>query len=86
MFTGESEHVKLSLKEEFLDEFIDSFGFENITFQGKKDSQIVARVKANRMAMRRWALRYSLYVKVLSPSDLVDDIKADIQKAMKNYE
>lgn len=86
MFGGESEYVKLSFKEEFLDEFIDWFGLDNITFQEKKDEQIIVRVKTNRMAMRRWALRYVLYIRVLSPLDLVDEIKEDIQKAMKNYE
>lgn len=86
MFGGESEYIKLSLKEEFLDEFVDSFGLDNITFQEKKDKQIIVRVKANRMAMRRWALRYALYVRVLSPQDLVDEIKEDIGEAMKNYE
>ena len=86
MFGGESDYVKLSFKEEFLDEFIDWFGLDNITFQEKKDEQLIVRVKTNRMAMRRWALRYALYVRVLSPLDLVDEIKEDIQKAIENYE
>lgn len=86
MFGGESQYVKLSFKEAFLGEFIDWFGLDNITFQEKNQEEIIVRVKANRMAMRKWALRYALYVKVLSPLDLVDEIKEDIQKAMKNYD
>jgi len=85
MFGGESEYVKLSLKKEFLDEFIDWFKLEDINVQEKKDDHIIVRVKSNRMAMRRWALRYALYVRVLSPLDLVNEIKEDIGKAMENY-
>lgn len=85
VFTGESEYIKLAFKEEFLDEFIDSFGLEDINFQEKNQGEIVVRFKANKMAMRRWALRYSLYVRVLSPKDLVDDIKSDLKKAIENY-
>ncbi len=85
MFSGESEYVKLNIKEEFLDEFIDWFGLDSITFQEKKEDRIIVRVKSNRMAMRRWALRYSLYVKVLSPQDLADEVKEDLQEAIENY-
>ena len=52
----------------------------------EKNGQIIVRVKSNRMAMRKWALRYALYTRVLSPQDLVDEIKEDLQKAMKNYD
>lgn len=86
MFGGESEYVKLSFNLVALDEFIDWFGPNNIIIQDKKDDRITVRVKVNRTAMRKWALRYALDVRVLSPSDLVDEIKEDIQKAMKNYE
>mgnify|MGYP000886526717 CR=1 FL=1 len=85
MFGGESEYIKLSLKEEFLDEFIDWFNPDDINVQEKKDNQIFVCVKSNRMAMRRWALRYALYVRVLSPQDLVDEIKEDLQQAIQNY-
>ncbi|MGO1371146.1 MAG: helix-turn-helix transcriptional regulator [Senegalia sp. (in: firmicutes)] len=86
MFGGGSEYVKLSLKKEFLNEFIDWFKLEDINVQAKKDDQIIVRVKSNRMAMRRWALRYALYVRVLSPKNLVNEIKEDLKNAIKNYD
>ena len=85
MFGGESEYIKLSLKKEFLDEFIDWFKLEDINVQEEKDDEIIVRVKSNRMAMRRWGLRYGLYTRVLSPTDLVEEIKEDIKKVMENY-
>lgn len=86
MFGGKSEYVELELTEEFLDEFMDWFNLDDISLRGKKNGQIIVRVKSNRMAMRKWALRYALYTRVLSPQDLVDEIKEDLQKAMKNYD
>lgn len=85
MFGGKAENIKLSLKKGFLDEFIDWFKPEDIRVREKKDDEIIVRVKSNRMAMRRWALRYALYVRVLSPQSLVDEIKEDIQEAVENY-
>lgn len=85
MFGGRSEYIKLSIREEFLDEFLDWFNPDDINVQERKDGQIILRVKSNRMAMRRWAFRYALYVRVLSPEDLASEIKADLKKAIKNY-
>lgn len=85
MFGKESEYIQLSFKEEFLDELLDWFNPDHINIEEKKDGQIFVRVKSDRMAMRRWALRYALYVRVLSPPDLADEIKEDLQQAVKNY-
>lgn len=43
-------------------------------------------VKVNPIAMKMWALKYSKYIKVIFPQSLVDEIKADIDFAKKNYE
>ena len=85
MFGGESDYIKLAIKEEFLDEFVDWFSVDNIILQGYEDGELLVRVRSNKEAMRRWALRYSLYAKVLGPKDLVDEIKEDIEKAARNY-
>lgn len=84
MFGGESEYVKLSVKRAFLDEFLDWFKLEDANIQ-EHNNELIVRVKSNRMAMRRWALRYALYVRVLSPQDLADEIKEDLQRAIENY-
>ena len=39
----------------------------------------------NREAMRRWAIQMAGTVKVVSPPELVEDIREDIRKSMKNY-
>lgn len=85
MFGGGSEYINLSLEESFLDELLAWFSLDEISIQGKQEDKILIRVKSNRMAMRKWALRYALHVQVLSPQDLADEIKKDLQQAVENY-
>lgn len=86
MFTGESTSVRLRFHKNFLNEFIDWFGTENISFSDHVEEEVTARVTVNEIAMRKWALQYALHVRVLSPASLVDEIKADIDQARENYQ
>lgn len=85
MFTGQSASVQLRFKKSFLNEFVDWFGTENISFSNQTTDEVTARVTVNEIAMRKWALQYALHVKVLSPESLVNQIKEDLQQANKNY-
>lgn len=86
MFSGDSVSVSLRLKKYALNEFIEFFNPERIIFYDQSEDEVTARVRVNRTAMRNWALRYALHVKVLSPEDLVEDIRGDIEQAWKNYQ
>lgn len=86
MFTGDSVSVSLKMKKYALNEFIEFFNPENISFSNQTKDEVTARVRVNRMAMRNWALRYALHIKVLSPEDLVEDIRSDIKQAWQNYQ
>ena len=54
---------------------------ENVT-----SDEVTVTVKVNPIAMKMWALKYSRHIKVIFPQSLVDEIKADIDCAKKNYE
>lgn len=84
MFTGESSPVTFRLKKYIVNEVIDWFG-KDITFFDENDDEVSARVTVNLEAMKRWALQYALHTKVLSPQKLADEVKADIESAVKNY-
>lgn len=86
MYRGESVSVKLRFHKQVIGEFVDWFGTDHIDFSNQTEDEVTVRVRVNREAMRKWALQYALHVRVLSPDDLVDDIKEDIEQAMKNYE
>lgn len=86
MFTGESVTVSLRFNKRVLNEFIDWFGTDHLSFSDQTEEEVTARVKVNRIAMRKWALQYALHVRVLSPESLVDEIKKDIEQALENYQ
>lgn len=86
MFTGDSVTVSLRLKKYALNEFIEFFNPENLQFSDQTEDEVTARIRVNRLAIRNWALRYALHVQVLSPEDLVEEIKSDIEQAWKNYQ
>lgn len=54
---------------------------ENVT-----SDEVTVTVKVNPIAMKMWALKYSRHIRVFFPQSLVDEIKADIDFAKKNYE
>ncbi len=84
MFAGESETVTFRVKKYILNDVIDWFGGE-ITFFDETDDEVSVRTRVNLAAMRRWALQYALHARVLSPEALVNQVKEDIQEAVKNY-
>ena len=64
---------------------IDWFGTE-IAFTDETEDEVTARVTVNWHAMRHWALQYCRHVTVLSPPDLAQTVKKDLQEAFHNYE
>ena len=54
---------------------------ENVT-----SVEVTVTVKVNPIAMKMWTLKYSRHIRVIFPQSLVDEIKADIDFAKKNYE
>ncbi len=84
MFSGESDMVTFEFQRHLLSDVIDWFGNE-IDLYEPTDETVKARVKVNLQAMRKWALQYALYVKILSPESLVNSVKEDVINAYKNY-
>ena len=85
MFGGESAPVTFTVKKNLLNDVMDWFGSE-ITFLEETDDAVTAKVTVNLAAMRLWALQYALYVRILSPQSLADNVRVDLQKAIENYD
>ena len=84
MFSGDSEVVTFRFKKYLLNDVMDYFGSE-VTFFDETEENISARVKVNRSAMQKWALQYALHAKILSPSNLAEAVKNDLEKAYNSY-
>ena len=63
---------------------IDWFGTD-ITFTDETDDEVTAHVTVNWSAMRYWAQQYCRFVRVLTPTDLADTVKGDLQEALEQY-
>ncbi len=85
MFSGESVPVTFRMKKIILNDVIDWFG-TNIVFTDETEDEVTAHVTVNWDAMRHWALQYCRHVRVLSPNDLVQTVKEDLQQALEQYE
>lgn len=85
MYTGDSVHAKFRVKKYIISEVIDWFG-KDIKFSDETDDEVTCSVYANEQAMRKWALQYALHVRVISPQSLEEGVKADLKKAVENYE
>lgn len=86
MFAGESFPVKFIAKRYIVTDVIDWFGKDIKFSSDATDDEVTVTVKVNPIAMKMWALKYSRHIKVIFPQSLVDEIKADIDFAKKNYE
>lgn len=85
MFAGESTAVKFVAKRNIVTDVIDWFG-KDIKFSDATDYEVTVTVKVNPIAMKMWALKCSRHIRVIFPQSLVNEIKADIDFAKKNYE
>lgn len=84
MFDGPSKPVTFRLKKYLINDVIDWFGTE-VRFCDESEDEVTARVTVNLAAMRRWAVQYGPHVRVLSPEELCESVKTDLQTAVANY-
>lgn len=85
MFGGESVRVSFRMKMKIIDDVIDWFGTD-IVFTDETEDEVTAHVTVNWHAMRHWALQYCRHVRILTPNDLVQTVKEDLQNALNNYQ
>ena len=84
MFSGESKRITMKTYPFMADELIDWFG-DGVTFTNETEHSVLAHVTANLKAMRFWVLQHAPYVSVVSPKELADEVKKDLQAAIEKY-
>lgn len=84
MFSGDSACITMKTTIDMAGELIDWFG-NGVTFSDETETSVIAHVTANLQAMRFWALQYAPYVTILKPQSLVDMVKEDFERSIKNY-
>ena len=84
MFSGEPEKVEFIIPKSFVSVVIDFFG-SHVSFFDKGDDTVSCNIEVSREAMRHWAGQFADVVRVVSPPELVEEIREDIRKANANY-
>ena len=84
MFSGPSERVVYTIPRDMLDTVVDWFG-TGVSIKEMDKQLMEISVRVNKMAMRYWALQYARYVTVLSPKDLVKQVREDLMEAAGRY-
>ncbi len=84
MFSGDSVRVTFKAKRNIINEIIDWFGKE-VVFSNATDEYVDVNVTVNESAFFYWVLQYSLFIEVLEPTKLRQEIKKAINEVAKKY-
>ena len=84
MFTDPIERIVFYADAGIVDQVVDWFG-ENAKIE-KFEEKLKVTVKASPMAMEYWAMQYLNFVEVVSPLELRNNIKENLEKAIGKYE
>lgn len=85
MFSGESVVVTFRMDKRILNDVMDWFG-TNVSFSDETEDAVTARVMVNWHAMVHWAHQYCRYITILTPTDMAQQLKTDLQEALARYE
>lgn len=84
MFSGEPEKAEFEIPSGAVSLVIDFFG-KHVRFFDRGDGTVSCSLMVSREAMKRWAAQFAGVVRVTSPAELVEDVKAEIRKSAENY-
>ena len=84
MFADELQTVEFIADGWVIDQIVDWFGKE-IHIEERADERFLVRVKASINAMEYWSMQYMNAVEVLSPIELRERIKKNVQTANEKY-
>jgi len=56
-----------------------------VKFSEQKDGTVNCRLKVSATAMKHWAAEHANIVKVVSPPELVEEIREEVRKAAEMY-
>ena len=85
MFAGKPEKVEFVIPKSAVSLVIDFFG-KHVSFFEQPDGRISCSLTASREAMRHWASQFATVVRVVSPPELVEEIRGEIRKAAAYYD
>ncbi len=84
MFSGQPEDVEFIIPRSAVSLVIDFFG-RHVSFFDREDGQVQCRLRVSAEAMKRWAVQFANIARVTAPQHLVEDVRAELRRAMDLY-
>ena len=84
MFADELQSVELIADGWAIDQIVDWFG-KDIALEEREDGRFLVRVKASVNAMEYWAMQYMNAVEIVSPLELRERLRKNLQVANEKY-
>lgn len=84
MVTGNTVNVKMRLKRNHIEDFIDWYGKE-FRIVEHEPKNVIIRFSVNDNALRFWALQYSEIATVLEPKTLTEQLRLDTERLIDKY-
>ena len=85
MFTGKPEKVEFVIPKRAVSVVIDFFG-KHVKFHEEEDGTVLCSLLVSRESMKKWAVQMAGTVRVVSPPELVEEIRGEIRKFAEQYE
>ena len=84
MFSGQAENVEFVIPRSAVSLVIDFFG-KHVSFCPQENNTVCCRLYVSTEAMKRWAVQFANTARVTAPAHLVEEIRAELQKAFALY-
>ena len=84
MFSGKAERVEFLIPADAVSLVIDFFG-KHVSFFRQSDGQYLCRLMVSTEAMKHWALQFANVARVISPPELVEEIREEIRSSARLY-
>ena len=85
MFAGEPEEVEFIVPKKNVSLVIDFFG-THVSYFPRPDGTYSCRLQTSREAMKHWAAQFAAIVRVVSPPELVEEVREEIRKFARQYD
>ena len=85
MFSGKAENVEFIIPRSAVSLVIDFFG-KHVSFFDPEKDPVQCRMTVSTEAMKHWALQFANLVRVVSPPELVEEIREELNKAAALYD
>ncbi len=83
MYTDKPQVVEFTAHEGIIDQIVDWFGCD--ISMNKSEDKVRVKLRVSLQAMEHWAMQYINHVEIISPAELREKIKENLNSAIEKY-